>query len=181
MQDIADSLQHLITAPYLYMIGALVLLLAFLYVMVWYRRSRRGIIPFKSEGGSVEISPHTLRSVMQIAASNVQGVEKMECRHILRGNKLGAKVSIELRANYPLREVEAEIKARIRTGLNDQFGIERVEPIHIRVTKIIGELSPPAAGTKSREKFADRSSPDRSNEDPFDVMADPESVTDSKK
>ncbi len=48
-------------------------------------------------------------------------------------------MAIHLRANHRLRDVEATIKKRIRATLLDQFGMETVEPIHIRVTRIVGD------------------------------------------
>jgi len=76
---------------------------------------------------------------MQNAANSVEGVEKASCRHFLKSRKLGVKVSIHLRANHRLRDVDNLIKKRIRATLLDQFGMENVEPINIRVSRIVGD------------------------------------------
>jgi uncharacterized alkaline shock family protein YloU len=139
LNTLVDSLQHLLTVPYLYYAVVAVVLLITLYLVHSYRRSNQGIVPFKSQGGTIEIAPQTLRGVMQNAANSVEGVERAACRHFMKGRNVGVKVAIHLRANHRLRDVEATIKKRIRATLLDQFGMETVEPIHIRVTRIVGD------------------------------------------
>lgn len=139
LKELVEALEHLLRVPYLYLaVLALVLLIA-LILLRNYRRAHQGIIPFKSQGGSIEIAPQTIRSVMQNAANSVEGVERAACRHFLKGRQLGVRVAIHLRANHRLRDVETLIKKRIRATLFDQFGMETVDPIHIRVTRIVGD------------------------------------------
>jgi hypothetical protein len=54
-------------------------------------------------------------------------------------------VTLQLQANHSLRDVDAAIKERIRATLLEQFGMETVDPIHIRVSRIVGKplLHPP--------------------------------------
>jgi len=139
MQTLVNALQHLLSPPYIYFAALAVGFLVLLWFLRSYRRSHKGIVPFKSQGGTIEIAPHTLRGVMQNAANSVEGVEKAACRHFLKGRNIGVKVAIHLRANHKLRDVETTIKQRIRSTLMDQFGMEQVEPIHIRVSRIVGE------------------------------------------
>ena len=87
----------------------------------------------------MEIAPGTLSGIMQHAANTVPGVEKASCQHFMRGKRVGVKVAIHLKANSRLKEVETQIKRGIKNSLLDQFGMESVEPIDIRVTKIIGD------------------------------------------
>lgn len=169
LETVVDSLQHLLTFPYLYYAGVAVVLLVALVLVRAYRRANQGIIPFKSQGGSIEIAPHTLRGVMQNAANSVEGVERAACRHFLKGRQVGVKVAIHLRANHRLREVESGIKNRIRSTLLEQFGMETVEPIHIRVTRIIGD---PVAIVK------DRSADSRDDTADADFIDDTESNDD---
>lgn len=151
MQTLSDTLGHLLQAPYVYMVAVSIGLLAALYLVYSYRRSNQGIVPFKSQGGNIEIAPHTLRGVMQNAANSVEGVEKAVCRHFIKGRKVGVRVAIHLRANHRLRDVENQIKRRIRATLMDQFGMENVEPIHIRVSRIVGD--PMATITEEPEVY----------------------------
>jgi uncharacterized alkaline shock family protein YloU len=139
LNTIVESLQHLLTVPYLYYAVVAVVLLIALYLLRAYKRTNQGIVPFKSQGGTIEIAPQTLRGVMQNATNSVEGVERAACRHFLKGRNVGVKVAIHLRANHRLRDVESTIKKRIRATLLDQFGMETVEPIHIRVTRIVGD------------------------------------------
>lgn len=139
MQPYIDSLSHLIHGPYPYMVGLAVLLLLIIWVTHCWRQNHRPIIPFKTEGGTVEIAPQTLRGIIQHTTHSVEGVEKANCRHYVRGKGLRVKVAIHLRASSKLKDVEARIKSQIRTTLFEQFGMENVDPINIRVVKLIGE------------------------------------------
>ena len=150
MQELTETLSHLIKVPYLYYAVSTVVLLIGLYVVYSYRRANQGIVPFKTQGGQIEIAPGTLRGVMQNAANSVEGVEKASCRHFLKGRSVGFKVAIHPRANSRLRDVESRIKECIQATLYEQFGMENIEPIHIRVTRIIGD---PVAS--SRGRYAD--------------------------
>ena len=139
MEYINDTFTHLIHTPYLYYAVLAVALLIGLYVIYSYRRANQGIIPFKTQGGTIEIAPGTLRGVMQHAANTVDGVERATCRHFMKGRSVGVKVAIHLRSNTRLKDVEASIKGCIRATLSEQFGMENIEPIHIRVTRMVGD------------------------------------------
>lgn len=139
MQQIVESLEHLLKAPYIYYAAIAFVLLISLYLVFYYRKANQGIVPFKTQDGTIEIAPQTLRSVMQNAVNSVEGVEGAACRHFLKGKIIGVRVAVHLRANHRLKEVESIIKNRIRATLLDQFGMETVEPIDIRVTRIIGD------------------------------------------
>jgi uncharacterized alkaline shock family protein YloU len=161
MKTTIESLEHLLSAPYLYYAAVAVILLVILYLVRSYRRAHQGIVPFKTQGGTIEIAPQTLRGVMQNAANSVEGVDKASCRHFMKGRNVGVKVAIHLRANHRLKDVESLIKARIRATLLDQFGMETVEPIHIRVTRIVGDPVASLPGKKKvEEEFAGEDAPD---------------------
>ncbi|MGA1205461.1 MAG: hypothetical protein ACO3ZW_06610 [Opitutales bacterium] len=139
MQTLSEYLGYLLKPPYMYYAVVAIVMLVTLYVIYTYRRATQGIVPFKTQGGTIEIAPSTLRSVMQHAASSVDGVEKAHCRHFLKGRRVGVKVAIHLQANHRLKDVEADIKHRIRATLYEQFGMETIEPINIRLTRIVGD------------------------------------------
>ena len=166
---IIESLEHLLKAPYLYYAAVAVILLVALYLFRSYRRAHQGIIPFKTQGGTIEIAPQTLRSVMQNAANSVEGIDRANCRHFLKGKNVGVKVAVHLRANHRLKDVETLIKQRIRATLLDQFGMETVEPIHIRVTRIIGD---PVAIVPAPKAAEDSVSDDEFDEDTVPREAD---------
>ncbi len=177
MRTCTELFNHLLEPPYRHLAVAAVLLLALLYLIHRYQRSRRGIVPFRSQGGDVEISPRTLRWVLQNTVAGVTGIERASCRHFVRGRRLGVRVAIHLRANQSLREVEARIKRRIRATLMEQFGIETVEPIHIRVTRLIGDLVPSRAGETGadhpREEAVPHAELPESRDDRTDSRGDP--------
>ncbi len=148
-----DLFGHLLEPPFFYGIIAALVILLVLWLWYSYGRKHQGIVPFKTQGGTIEIAPGTLRGIMQHAANSVPGVEKATCQHFMKGRRVGVKVAIHLKANSRLKDVEANIKKGIKNSLLDQFGMETVEPIDIRVTKIIGDpvyremprmLEPPA-------------------------------------
>ena len=59
MEQLNEFLSHLIRAPYLYYAVIAVVLLVGLYLVYTYRRSNQAIIPFKTQGGEIEIAPCT--------------------------------------------------------------------------------------------------------------------------
>lgn len=139
MPDIEELTNHLGQPPYVYLAVVALILLVLLYVLYRYRRAHQGIIPFKAQGGTIEIAPQTLRAIMENAVDNVEGVERATCRHVIRGHRLGVKIALHIKANQRLRDIDTRVKERLRATLQEQFGIESVEPIHIRVTRIIGD------------------------------------------
>jgi hypothetical protein len=153
MDSLNTYLQRLIHPPEVYYLCACILvLLLVLYAIRRYRTSCKGIVPFKGQGGTVEVAPKTLRGLLQNAANSVEGVEKAHCRHFVKGRRLGIKVSLHLSAQSRLKDVELRVKRRIRDTLQDQFGMENVEPIHIRVTRIIGDPLPTTPSTDFDEE-----------------------------
>ena len=100
--SLIESFGHLIEAPFLYFIVAGIVLLFGLYLIYSYQRSKRPIIPFQTEGGSIEIAPSTLRGVIQHATLSVDGVERATCRHFTRGRRVGLRIAVYLQANKRL-------------------------------------------------------------------------------
>jgi len=141
---------HLIEPPLFQIVVGLLVVLVVLYLIYKYRRSTQGIVPFKTQGGTIEISPSTLRGVIQHAANSVDGVEKASCHHFIKGRSIGVRIAIHLRANNRLKDVESRIKRFVRATLFEQFGMENIDPIHIRVTRIVGD--PVAVG---ENRYAD--------------------------
>ncbi|MEY3000042.1 MAG: hypothetical protein RL648_256 [Verrucomicrobiota bacterium] len=145
LDQLTSLFSHLLHPPYAYYAAVAASLFFLLLIIRAYRKSHRAIVPFKTQGGVIEIAPHTLRSVMQSAAQSVEGVHKCACQHFIRRHQLGVRVTLQLQANHSLRDVDAAIKERIRATLLEQFGMETVDPIHIRVSRIVGKplLHPP--------------------------------------
>ncbi len=133
------SLHYLTTPPYLYGAVGAALLLLLLLVLVFLRRWRSCIPAFESRDGAIEVAPKTLRTVMRNAVNSVEGVERASCRHFRHRRGIGVRVALHLRASHPLREVENQIKQRIRSTVSEQFGMAPIDPIHIKVTRIVGD------------------------------------------
>lgn len=142
MPDLTNVANLLDQVPYVYLAGLALAFLILLLGLCRYRRTHQGIIPFKAEGGSIEIAPQTLRAVMENAAGSVAGVERATCRHFRKGQSLGVRVDLHIHANQRLRELDSLVKNRIRATLLEQFGMESIDPIHIRVTRIVGDPVP---------------------------------------
>lgn len=175
LNSLIDPIRHLAEPPFLYFAIIALVLLGILILFVRYRRLHKGIVPFKSSGGTIEVAPQTLRGVMQQAVLSVEGVEKASCRPIPRGNSLGVRVSIHLHVHSRLRDIENQIQHRLRDTLADQFGIESIQPIHIRVTKVIGDpLAPHNDSIPLTQKADDHDDPPQ--QDPSEVSQ--EQITD---
>lgn len=142
LDSLKASLSFLLHPPYAYLAALAGGLFVLLLILRRYRLSHRPIVPFKTQGGTIEIAPHTLRNVMQGAAQSVEGVHKCTCQHFVRRNQLGVRVTLQMQANHSLRDIDAAIKQRIRATLMDQFGMESVAPIHVRVSRIVGKPLP---------------------------------------
>jgi len=138
IKEVQNLVGYLINPPYLYGWIILVTLLLILYTVQVYRRSHRPIIPFKAQGGTVEIAPSTLKGIINQTVQGIEGIERAGCKHRSKGNRLAINVGIHLQSHVKLKTIEAAIKGRIRAVLSEQFGIENVDPIHIRVNKVIG-------------------------------------------
>jgi Na+-transporting methylmalonyl-CoA/oxaloacetate decarboxylase gamma subunit len=143
--EIPEALQQLeilFQYPY-YLIVMGVLAFLFLCLLIArVRRMNRAIVPFKTQGGRVEIAPKTIHGILQHTVVGIPGVEKASCCHRQRGSKLQLQVNIHILATAKLKELETEIKHRIRSVMRFQFGMENIDPIHIRVTRLVGEPMP---------------------------------------
>ena len=138
-----EPLQQLIEPPTVYWLaGAILLGTVFLVMVGRCRARRRGIVPFKSEGGKIEIAPDTIRNLIEHAAESVSGVEDVRCR-IRQGRRLVINLCLTARAPVRLREMDSEIKRRVRSSLKTQFGLENVDSINTKITKTIGETTLP--------------------------------------
>jgi len=141
--DFLNSLQFLLSPPWLYYWGGTTILFAVvLLVLVKWRREHQGIVPFRASGGKVEIAPHTIRSVIKYAVETVEGVEQVVVATQQKGSKIAVTLKLHLLAAVPLKQVDAEIKRRIRKALVHQFGMEQIDPIHLKITKIVGDPRP---------------------------------------
>lgn len=140
-ESLNESLQFLLEPPLVfYVVGIFVAFILILYALSRYRRARRGIEPFKSNGGRVEIAPATVKMLIVHVVGDINGVEWVGCS-LRHGRKLVVSLALHVRAVTPLREIETETKRKVRYALKHQFGIDQVDAVHIRVTKVIG--SPP--------------------------------------
>lgn len=185
---VAELLQRAIEPPWLYAIAATVFGLgAALYALVRYRQLHKPIVPFKSADGSVQIAPHTLKSLIQFAALSVHGVEKAASRHFPKRNRIAIDIAIHLHANSKLPLVEQSIKQRVRAALDEQFGMQAIDPITIKVVKVVGEpssasfkdYSPTSAASQKPERSipsalaAEPIASEAPQADPFDMDSGP--------
>lgn len=171
LDSLKSFLIPLLQPPYSYMAALAATLFVLLVILRRYRLAHRPIVPFKTEGGTIEISPHTLRSVIQGAARSVEGVHKCACRHFVRRQQLGVKVTLQMQANHSLRDIDTAIKERIRAALLEQFGMESVAPIHVRVSRIVGKPLPREHYTPLPPEPAFKGDPAREDASPSDPLS----------
>jgi uncharacterized alkaline shock family protein YloU len=155
MQIPIPNLDYLLQPLYLGYFAVAVALLFLFWISIYYRRTHRPIIPFASVGGTIEIAPSTLRSIIQHAALSVNGVVKVASQHAAKRKGISVRVAIHMRANAKLQVVEMKLKQRIKAALLEQFGMEIVDPIHIKVTKIIGEPLTPLDDSEDFDNDSD--------------------------
>jgi uncharacterized alkaline shock family protein YloU len=143
----------LYSEPYRYGVLAVFALLILLVVIHRMIKARRPISLYRAEGGNVEIARLTLRGLIVGAANRVRGVDHAICHYDQRGRKLRVDVAIHLAGDARLKEVEDDLKKKIRRALEEQIGYEPndVQPINVRVTKIVGEPAPEVEDDFHRE------------------------------
>ena len=118
---------------------ALVLLFALL-IAAWWRHREKGVrIPIDAEGGTVEISGRTMRSIIRAAAMAVPGVEHVNCRRLPSAKSGRIDISIRIHVDASLRELVTEVEKRTRKTLTRQFGLENIGPINITVAGTAGK------------------------------------------
>lgn len=187
-ETLNESLHFLLEPPVVfYAIGVVVAFLAILFAIGRYRRANRGIEPFKSNGGRVEIAPATVKMLIVHVVGDIGGVEWVGCR-LRHGRKLVVSLSLHVRAVTPLREIETETKRKVRYALKHQFGIDQVDAIHIRVTKVIGsppvieeeEPAPEPLRTRKPEQPADPFPPPPEEPTPSTEPPEPVEAPDDK-
>lgn len=152
-EEISNTVMPWLQPPFVYLALLCLCLLLVLYVMYAWRKARRGIVPFETEGGAVEISPATVRGIIQHAAVGVEGVERAVSRVHPHGKHLEIQVLIHLDASAKLQTIQQEVRERVRHTLHNQFGFDptSLQPINIRVTRIVGDL-PEGAGDPVRSE-----------------------------
>ena len=163
-EQTTSALGRLVEPPYLYWsIATLIGLMAILYLIRRYRRAHRPIIPFRAEGGDVEIAPQTIRGLINGTVKSVPGVKSATSRYEQRGRKLRLRIFIHLQATAKLVEVQQEIKRRIRLTLHAHIGMEPddIDPIRVKVTKIVGEADPRNTATLALPSAPQRPPSDR--------------------
>ncbi len=131
--------------PYRYWVLGFVGLVVVLIVIRRIRRVRRPILLYKSQGGNVEIANSTLRGLIIGASERVMGVERATCSYGQRRRKLRIRLAIHLSGDAQLKRVEEELKRNIRRALEQHVAYNPgdVQPIDIRVTRIVGEARQP--------------------------------------
>ncbi|MCD8482191.1 MAG: alkaline shock response membrane anchor protein AmaP [Verrucomicrobia bacterium] len=125
--------------PYLYAVIGLITAILLWWLIVRMRAANRGIVPFKSSGGRVEIAPQTIKTFLQHVVSEADGVEKAHCSFKQKSGRLAVTVKAQVKAQLPLRTIESDIKRRIRSSMRYQFSMENIDPINIRITHISGQ------------------------------------------
>jgi len=133
-------------------------------ILLWLKlkRATKGIVPFKSAGGKVEIAPQTIRGLINGTVSRIHGIEHVSCRYTQRGRKLSVQVYAHLRADVRLKEMDVEVKRRVKAVLNTQIGMDPqdIDPVNLKITKIVGDPTldrePTESGVEDLDSSDDR-------------------------
>ncbi len=142
MEDAVQSVECLLAPPGLFWLAGVILLAAVVLAAVLrYRANRRGIVPFESEDGRIEISRGTVRSLIEKTVEQMDGIEEARCK-LKQRRELAVHLSVTARAPVRLQELDAGIKRRVRGALKTQIGLEEIDSINIRVTEVLGDVGP---------------------------------------
>lgn len=147
-----------------YLAGLILVLLLILLAAARHRARNRPIIPFESEDGRIEISPGTVRGLIEKTVEQMDGIESVRCQ-LRQGRRIGIDLSIVARAPVRLQAMDAAIKQRVRATLANQLGLEDLESVNIQVKRVLGEAGPPpAAAESSRESNTLSEAPDEARD-----------------
>lgn len=152
MATLLKSAECLLEPPLVYYLAALLLVLLFiLFAAARHRARNRPIVPFESEDGRIEISPGTVRGLIEKTVEQMDGIESVRCR-MRQGRRIGIDLAIVARAPIRLQVMDAAVKERVRSTLATQLGLEDLESVNIQVKRVLGEVGPaPAAAEPNRE------------------------------
>ena len=123
-----------------YLVSALIALL--FLVILWNRLKQPSrLMAFATDRGKVYISRRAISEMISKVAARTQGVEK--CRNRLQEHRgrLRIYLSIHIRADADLRDIEHKLETHIADVLNRNLGFDSIESFSTRASAIIGELA----------------------------------------
>ncbi len=163
MEDAATPVECLLAPPGVFWLAGIVLLaVVVLWAVARYRANRRGIVPFESEDGRIEISRSTVRSLIERTVEQLEGIEEAHCR-LKQRKELAVHLTVTARAPIRLQELGTDIGQRVSSALKTQIGLETIGAINIRVKKVLGEVgSDPAEDNREDPAEENRSDPGES-------------------
>lgn len=158
-----------------YLAGGVVLGILALWLISSIRAANRPIVPFRSEGGNIAISPGTLHRLIDHAGRSVSGVSRISSTFRLKREVLNIRLFLTLQASARLPEVEADLRNSVRAALHEQLGLEKIGSIDLVVRRIVGEpTTPRRAALPARETKLSRTAYPDSPVEGLDLGADDE-------
>lgn len=130
--ELSEALQHLANPVYLYLGGAVLVLVCFLILLI--RRQPRSVIAYSNSGGKVMVSRAAILELVQTTCAQLDEVHKPSVKISSKGSTSHFHVNIKLASGGKLREVEQTLQNHLRRALTENLGIEKVGRIDIKVT-----------------------------------------------
>ncbi len=137
MEAYQHTLNYLMSGPYPWIGGAVLLLLIVMWVRARHQPST--IVAFDNPDGPVNVSRSAINELVQSATDDIGEVAKCVARIQTRGGRLNVELRIKMVAGSNLSEVSIILQNRVKSSLRNSLGIEKMGSIKVRLTGFIGQ------------------------------------------
>lgn len=121
---------------------------AFLFLLCLYlfsavpRRSRRRVLSFDNEGGTVSISTDAICDYLAKLSSEFPAIVKLMPEVISGHQRIDLRIGVRIRAGSQVHEVCELLQQRVRESVTTGLGISQVGNVEVSVMDIVSEHKP---------------------------------------
>jgi len=140
-----DALTAWADTPRLMVIGLALALLCLLLLHVLTslpRRSRRKLLSFDNEGGTVSISTDAICDYIGKLAVEFPSVVRLVPEVIAGRDSIDLRVGVRMKAGPQIHEVCELLQQRVRDSVSTGLGISQIGKVEVSVTDIVSEHRP---------------------------------------
>lgn len=132
MEELSNALEHLSQPEFLYIGGALLILVFVLVLLI--RRQPKNVVAYSTDNGRVMVSRSAIVELVQTSCVQLQDVSKPQVRIHVKGSTTHFEIRIKLLSGGRLRTIEETLQAHMRKALTENLGIENLGRINIVAT-----------------------------------------------
>ena len=163
MEQIQESLDHLVSGPYPWFAAAIVLFLFILWIAA--RRQPASIVAFDSPNGEIRVARTAISELVQRTGNTMSTVGKCSTLVRTRGGSLHIEVRIKLLAGSKLNEVSSELQSRLSNTLRENLAIDKLAGIDVVVVGFTGKIESDYLPVSAPSSHLDDGDPDPPEEE----------------